>query len=289
MKINGDVCKVIPGYSRYVISESGRIYRTVPSNSKEKQKLEDNPKENYVRENTIQYYNQRVRGRWSQIGLINDKGKFVTAAAEKLVCSAFDLWPDKKHKYVIDFKDGDTTNFSVDNLIISKARPNNSKLNDEQVREIKKLISKKTPLRHIAKHYGVSDMQICRIKSGENWRKGGRKVPPPKAPIEIEDGRIRRLIASFESSPIDDGIRKPFDIKRNNFEEEFKIIGVTNGYRFKKAHHNISRAHAMVFKLNSYFFNDDIARKVEDKNKEKQQQQLKKKRKSKKPEIIVID
>lgn len=283
MKINGEECKAIPGYSRYVISEGGRIYRVVPSNSKEKERLEKNTDKNYIRESKIQFYDERIRGRWSQVGLINDKDKFGTAAAEKLFCTTYKLWPDRKHKYSIDFKDGNSHNIRIDNIVISKQKPNNSKLSDDQVKDIKKLISKKTPLRHIAKHYGVSDMQICRIKTGENWSKGGRKNPPPKAPIEVKDGKIRRLISTFEFSEIDENIRRPFSIKRGETSDELKLIGVLNGYRFSKTHKNISRAKNMVYKLNCYFFNEDIARKID----EKFISQAKTKKKTK-PKAVVV-
>ncbi len=43
------------------------------------------------------------------------------------------------------------------------------KLQIEQVREIKIFLQKDTTLKKLAKKYGVSDMQIHRIKTGENW------------------------------------------------------------------------------------------------------------------------
>ena len=44
-----------------------------------------------------------------------------------------------------------------------------SKLNHSNVVAIKKLLAKGKTLKEIATKYGVSDMQIYRIKTGENW------------------------------------------------------------------------------------------------------------------------
>lgn len=45
------------------------------------------------------------------------------------------------------------------------------KLNEDVVKEIKKMLSSDPlpTLRKVAEHFGVSDMQIHRIKTGENW------------------------------------------------------------------------------------------------------------------------
>ena len=50
-------------------------------------------------------------------------------------------------------------------------RPNTraSKLSEMEVLRIKARLKKGDSLRHLAKHYNVSDMQIHRIKTGENW------------------------------------------------------------------------------------------------------------------------
>ena len=51
-------------------------------------------------------------------------------------------------------------------------RITNSKLNEGRVRMIKKKLNdpnRKTRLKMIAKQFGISEMQLYRIKSGENW------------------------------------------------------------------------------------------------------------------------
>jgi hypothetical protein len=45
----------------------------------------------------------------------------------------------------------------------------NAKLSIEDVRIIKQLLKQHKTLKEIAESYGVSDMQIYRIKTGENW------------------------------------------------------------------------------------------------------------------------
>jgi hypothetical protein len=58
------------------------------------------------------------------------------------------------------------------NLLEYNLKSNGAKLTVTKVMLIKKLLAKpeqKTRLKMIAKQFGVSEMQIRRIKSGENW------------------------------------------------------------------------------------------------------------------------
>jgi DNA-binding MurR/RpiR family transcriptional regulator len=53
-------------------------------------------------------------------------------------------------------------------------RSNGLKLNATQVRSIKKTLeskNRKLTIRQLAEKYGVSEMTLYRIKSGENWSK----------------------------------------------------------------------------------------------------------------------
>lgn len=57
-------------------------------------------------------------------------------------------------------------------VIAAKKRRTYSKLNEEKVAIIKRKIfdpNRKTRMKMIAKQYGISEMQLYRIKSGENW------------------------------------------------------------------------------------------------------------------------
>jgi hypothetical protein len=265
MIINNEECKLIPEFTRYVISESGRVYRITPLNSIERNAMKENPEKLYVRESKVQFYEKKNRGQWSQIGLTNDKGKFYTFPIEKLFCTAFNLWPDKKKGLEIKYKDGNVRNLCVENITFVPKKHHNAKLTKDDVKKIKRLIELGQPLRHIGVTFGVSEMQICRIKSGENWRRGGRLTPIPEPPFNVEAGRIRRLLSSFDYTEIDDTIRRPFTIKRNEVPTDNKIIGVLNGYRFSKPQKNISRARGIVYKLNKHFFGEDMAEKMDNK------------------------
>ncbi|MDR0713229.1 MAG: HNH endonuclease [Bacteroidales bacterium] len=65
-----------------------------------------------------------------------------------------------------------------DNPVVQHARENHSprskgaKLTQQQVKRLKKAIAdprRKRSYRQIAQRYGISEMQLYRIKSGENW------------------------------------------------------------------------------------------------------------------------
>lgn len=43
------------------------------------------------------------------------------------------------------------------------------KLTSTQVMHIKLLLKRERPLKQIAKQFDISEMQVWRIKSGENW------------------------------------------------------------------------------------------------------------------------
>jgi len=45
----------------------------------------------------------------------------------------------------------------------------NTKLTEAKVKKIKQLLGRNKTLKEIARQFGVSDMQIHRIKTGENW------------------------------------------------------------------------------------------------------------------------
>jgi hypothetical protein len=101
----------------------------------------------------------------------------------RLVAKHFLKQADKKHRYVIHLNykkdDNNYKNLKWVTLEGQKAHslsdPNrnhvgNYKLTSAKVLQIKKKIAAgKTQLKEIAKQFGVSDMQIHRIKTGENW------------------------------------------------------------------------------------------------------------------------
>ena len=56
-----------------------------------------------------------------------------------------------------------------------KPRHNGLKLTSTQVIHIKLQLKRNRPVKQIAKHFDISEMQVWRIKSGENW--GHVKIP----------------------------------------------------------------------------------------------------------------
>lgn len=103
--------------------------------------------------------------------------------------------PSSRHRYVIHLNHNKTDN-SIKNLQwatleemiehqqsspaklaykkVQANRSNGLKLNATQVRSIKKTLNSKNrtmTIRQLAEKYGVSEMTLYRIKSGENWAK----------------------------------------------------------------------------------------------------------------------
>lgn len=251
--INNEECRVVPGFKKYHISESGRIYRTRPFNKREEKRLASGEK--YLVEKMLFYSD----GRQANCSLGDDNGKLHYIVVAYLMAEAFGLVEGKfnRNKNSIEYIDGNKKNLHYTNLRVAGKRHNNGKLNPKQVKEIKKKIKDGIPLKHIGLEYGVSEMQINRIKTGENWGNGKRKIKAPKAPFPIKDGKVRRYVAMFDSKPAPKNIKKPFTIKRNPKEPtDNTIIGIVNGYKLSLKHKNITRARINVDKLNAYFFNN---------------------------------
>lgn len=74
-------------------------------------------------------------------------------------------WATKKEKEIHQF-----TNPEFKNIV--RKQPSNTKLTETRVKLIKRKINdpnRKTRMKMIAKQFGVSVMQLYRIKTGENW------------------------------------------------------------------------------------------------------------------------
>jgi len=114
---------------------------------------------------------------------IRIKGNNKTFLVHRLVATHFLRQPDKTYKFVIHLNNDKLDNHyqnlrwvTLDNKMkhVNKNRRENEignyKLTAERVSLIKrKLLNGKTRLKMIAKQFGVTDMQIHRIKTGENW------------------------------------------------------------------------------------------------------------------------
>lgn len=124
-----------------------------------------------------------------RLSLIQKNGKRTARYIHKLVAEAFIPKDSEDQIYVIhrnyDKLDNRTLNlawatkrekelhqFKNEKYLTNLVRRTYSKLNEGQVRIIKKLLNdpnRKTRMKMIAKRFGISEMQLYRIKSGENW------------------------------------------------------------------------------------------------------------------------
>lgn len=254
MVINNEECRKIIGFERYHISESGRIYRT----EIDKKRSWRTKGRTYISENKIHFRLRDGKLRQGFVSLTDCDGKLHNVTVSKLVVLNFNVIPSgkfNKRKQIIDYKDGNKKNLHFSNLFIADKVKTNGKLTADDVKQIKKHIRKGVPLNRIAFYFSVSEMQINRIKTGENWGNGKRKIKAPKAPFEINDGRIRKYIATFDHKKTDTSIKKTFTVRRNpENPRDNTIIGIINGYKLTLNHKNITRAREVVQKLNEYFF-----------------------------------
>ena len=115
-----------------------------------------------------------------------EKGKFKTYYLHKILAQHFLEQNDREFVIHLDY---DKLNNHIDNLkwvtkrekeIHQFSNPNykrpekftSAKLSENDVRRLKKMLNnpnRNTRLRIIAKQFGVSTMQLQRIKTGENW------------------------------------------------------------------------------------------------------------------------
>jgi hypothetical protein len=76
-------------------------------------------------------------------------------------------WATKREKEIHQF-----TNPEFKNIV--RKTPSNAKLTETRVKLIKRKLNdpnRRTRLKMIAKQFGISEMQLHRIKTGENWSK----------------------------------------------------------------------------------------------------------------------
>lgn len=118
---------------------------------------------------------------------LQDGDRRYNALVHRLVAQHFLPKPDRDRVFVIH-KDRNNGNNHVSNLKWAnkaehlahamagdawkkaRGRTGNVKLNETRVRLIrKKLAEGKTRMKLIAKQFGISEMQLYRIKSGQNW------------------------------------------------------------------------------------------------------------------------
>ena len=131
----------------------------------------------------------RLTQRYPSISFRGPEGKNLNFYLHRLVAQLFLKKASSRHKFVIHLDHKKENNKSSnlkwvtlaeqiehakkDPIVIKQKRPlEGPKLTAAKVKEIKmKLFKSKKPptLKALAKRFKVSDMQIYRIKSGENW------------------------------------------------------------------------------------------------------------------------
>ena len=138
--INQEEAKLIPRFSSYHISESGRVYKT----SSPKRKIKPKENENYLKEIKLHFKKDNISSH-GRVSLVDDKGKLLNLCAGLLVALTFKLFDtnSKITKKDISYKDGNRHNLHVSNLtLVDKTYPN-SKLKPNQIKLIKKRFSTK--------------------------------------------------------------------------------------------------------------------------------------------------
>mgnify|MGYP001403842266 CR=1 FL=1 len=253
--INSEECRNIIGFEKYHISESGRIYRTDNGRKRSKRTMD----KLYLGENKVHFKLIKGKLKLGNVYLTDKKGKLHNLAISILIARAFGILLKKKlsTREEIGYKDSNEQNLHYTNLFLKKRiyAKTTCKLSQEDVNQIKKHIKKGIALRRIGLLFCVSEMQINRIKTGENWGNGKRKIKAPKAPFDIKEMKIKKYIATFDREETVSGIKKRFKIKRNpESPTDNVIIGIVNGYKLSLKHTNITRAKENVQKLNDYFF-----------------------------------
>ena len=86
MIINQEEAKLIPKFSSYHISESGRVYRT----SSPKKKIKSEKNENYLKEIKLHFKKNNISSH-GRVSLVDDKGKLQNLCAGLLVAITFKL------------------------------------------------------------------------------------------------------------------------------------------------------------------------------------------------------
>ncbi|MCF6279865.1 MAG: HNH endonuclease [Flavobacteriaceae bacterium] len=128
-------------------------------------------------------------GGYKRLPLVQKSGKRTARYIHKLVAQAFLEKTDDSQKFVIHLdynkennntwnlswatkKEKEEHQFSNPKYKDPSNRVRNSKLNEGRVKLIKRKLNdpnRKTRMKMIARQFGISEMQLYRIKTGENW------------------------------------------------------------------------------------------------------------------------
>lgn len=230
--INGISYKEIKDFPSYYVGEDGTFIRFKNGEMKKLQ-ISYDPNRNHT-----------------YLSVQTKQGKWRTIRPYILVAKVFIKNPNPKVFDSIGYRNGVEADLSVSNLYW-KPRTNR-KLTPEAVKYIKYSIENNTHTNvELSKMFGVSEMQISRIKSGENW--GTKKFIRKELPFEVSDGKIRRFLSTFD---IEERkyFKMRFKVRRYaDNSNKNKIVGIINNHYFSLNHSNITRAKILADKLNKYF------------------------------------
>lgn len=140
------------------------------------------------KENPVLVKPSNIAG-YPALTLRRESGKSTTRYIHKLVAEHFITKPSEDKKFVLHLDYNKTNNFLNNLLWATKAekeahqqenstwrksvsKVSYSKLNESKVKLLKMKIhdpNRRTRLKMLAKQFGISEMQLYRIKSGENW------------------------------------------------------------------------------------------------------------------------
>jgi hypothetical protein len=228
--ISGIIYKEIEKFPSYFVGEDGSVLR-YKNGEFHSLSISYNPIKNYT-----------------YMSIQTKNGKWRSIRPYTYIAKAFVKNPNPKIFDSIGYHDGIEANISASNLYW-KSR-SNRKLSQEAVKYIKYSLENNTHNNvELANMFGVSDMQISRIKTGENW--GTKKfIKKNIIPFEVNDGKIRRFLSTFDIEKREN-YKMKFKVKRT--DENLRITGIVNGHRFSLKHSNITRATKLAENLNKYF------------------------------------
>lgn len=167
--------KKTPYGERYAISNNGRLV-------KYKHWINSGSALKLSRQQGYPIWRYKDEGEYRHMLLHKIVAKYFLAKPGKLQKFVIHLDYDKENNHARNLKwvtQEELTNHSLKSPAVIKARKKALKnigtgyiikLTDTKVRAIKALLKKGKTLKEIAVKYGVSDMQIYRIKTGENWK-----------------------------------------------------------------------------------------------------------------------
>ncbi|MBF0597469.1 helix-turn-helix domain-containing protein [Faecalibacter rhinopitheci] len=102
----------------------------------------------------------------------NDQTYLLHKDYKKDNCQATNLFWANKEEFKIHFMNSPLYEEGKKKSQLTRQKMDGNKLTSTQVMRIKKMLAdpdRKTRLKIIAKQFGISEMQLYRIKSGENW------------------------------------------------------------------------------------------------------------------------